>query len=56
MDTIVNFYEEVEDRLLRYAVIIAKTDGQYVFCKHKSRNTLEVPGCLLYTSPSPRDS
>jgi 8-oxo-dGTP diphosphatase len=44
MDTIVNFYEEVEDRLLRFAVIIAKTDGQYVFCKHKSRNTLEVPG------------
>lgn len=44
MDTIVNFYEEVEDRLLRFAVIIAKTGGQYVFCKHKSRNTLEVPG------------
>ena len=34
----------MEDRLLRFAVIIAKTDGQYVFCKHKSRNTLEVPG------------
>lgn len=44
MNTIVNFYEEVDDKLLRFAVIVSKTDGKYVFCKHKSRNTLEVPG------------
>jgi len=41
---IVNFYEEVDDALLKFAVIIAKTAGKYVFCKHKDRNTLEVPG------------
>lgn len=40
----VNFYEAVEDNLLKFAVIIAKTKGQYVFCKHKERDTLEVPG------------
>ena len=44
MGTIVNFYEEVEDALLKFAVIIAKTGDKYVFCKHKSRSTLEVPG------------
>lgn len=40
----VNFYEEVEDELLKFAVIIAETEGKYVFCKHKHRNTLEIPG------------
>lgn len=40
----VNFYESVDDRLLKFAVIIAKTDGKWVFCKHKERDTYEVPG------------
>lgn len=40
----VNFYEEVDDILLKFAVIIAKAEDKYVFCKHKDRNTLEVPG------------
>lgn len=40
----VNFYEEVDDALLRFAVIVAKTEGKYVFCKHRLRDTLEVPG------------
>lgn len=42
--TIVNFYEEADDRLLDFAVIIAKTEDKFVFCKHKDRDTLEVPG------------
>ena len=42
--TIVNFYDEVDDALLRFAVIIATSEGKYVFCKHKARNTCEVPG------------
>ena len=42
--TIVNFYEEVEDELLKFAVIIAKTTEGYVFCKHRDRDTLEIPG------------
>lgn len=40
----VYFYEEVKDDLLKFAVIIAKYNERYVFCKHKERNTLEVPG------------
>ncbi len=40
----VNFYEKVDDQLMKFAVIISKTEGKYVFCKHKDRDTLEVPG------------
>lgn len=40
----VNFYETAEDALLKFAVIIARTGGKWVICKHKERNTYEVPG------------
>lgn len=40
----VNFYDNVDDELLKFAVIIAKTNGKWVFCKHKERETYEVPG------------
>lgn len=40
----VNFYEQVEDEFLKFAVIIAKTNGKWVFCKHKERDTYEIPG------------
>ena len=40
----VKFYENVDDNLLKFAVIIAKTDNKWVFCKHRERNTYEVPG------------
>ena len=40
----VKFYEDVKDELLRFAVVIAKHDGKWVFCKHKERETLELPG------------
>jgi ADP-ribose pyrophosphatase len=40
----VKFYDEVDDSLLKFAVIIAKTEGKWVFCKHKERDTFEVPG------------
>ena len=42
--TKVNFYDKVNDELLKFAVIFAKTDGKWVFCKHRERNTYEVPG------------
>ena len=38
------FYDQIEDELLQFAVIIAKTNGKWVFCKHKERDTYEVPG------------
>lgn len=40
----VKFYDEVADHLLKFAVIAAKTEGKWVFCKHKKRDTLELPG------------
>lgn len=40
----VKFYDKIEDSLLDFAVILAKTDGKWIFCKHKERDTLEVPG------------
>ncbi len=40
----VNFYDHVEDELLKFVVIISKTNGQWIFCKHKERNTYELPG------------
>lgn len=42
--TKVNFYDEVQDELLKFAVIIAVFDGKLVFCKHKKRDTWEIPG------------
>ena len=42
--TKVRFYDHVDDQKLKFAVIITKSNGQWVFCKHKERNTLEVPG------------
>ena len=40
----VNFYDNIDDKMLKFAVIISKTNGKWVFCKHKERDTLEVPG------------
>lgn len=40
----VKFYDQVADNLLKFAVIIAKTEGKWVFCKHKERDTYEIPG------------
>ncbi len=40
----VKFYENIDDNLLKFAVIISKIEGKWIFCKHKERNTYEVPG------------
>lgn len=40
----VSFYDSIDDRLLKFAVIISKYNGKWVFCKHKERNTYEIPG------------
>lgn len=40
----VNFYDTVDDSLLKFAVIISKFDGKWVFCKHRKRDTYECPG------------
>lgn len=40
----VKFYDDIEDSLLKFAVIISKSRGKWVFCKHKERDTYEIPG------------
>jgi len=42
--TNVKFYEKIDDKLLKFAVIISKYDNKWVFCKHKERDTFEIPG------------
>lgn len=40
----VKFYDAVDDSLLKFAVIISKHKERWVFCKHKERETYEIPG------------
>ena len=40
----IKFYDNVDDQLLKFAVIITKSNGKWVFCKHRERDTFEVPG------------
>ena len=42
--TEVKFYDNTVDELLKFAVIITKSKNKYVFCKHKDRDTWEIPG------------
>ena len=35
----VRFYDTVNDELLKFAVIISQSNGKWVFCKHKERDT-----------------
>lgn len=41
---IVKFYKTVEDSCLKFAVILTRSAGKWVFCRHKERDTYEVPG------------
>lgn len=40
----VKFYDSVDDSLLKFAVIVSRSNGKWVFCKHKERDTYEIPG------------
>lgn len=40
----VDFCDFIADELLAFAVIIAKIGGKWIFCKHRERDTYEVPG------------
>lgn len=42
--TKVSFYEDVEDSLLKYAVILAQYQGKWILCRHQNRQTVEFPG------------
>lgn len=40
----VKFHEQVDDHLLKFAVIVSRHDGKWVFVKHRDRSTYECPG------------
>lgn len=40
----VKFLESVDDSLLKFAVIISMSNGKLIFCKHRERDTYEIPG------------
>lgn len=40
----VGFCDSVEDGRLKFAVLIARFDGKWVLCKHRKRDTYELPG------------
>ena len=40
----VRFYDGIADERLEFAVILSRFQGKWVFCKHRNRDTLEVPG------------
>ena len=40
----VKFYDDIDDGLLKFAVIITRTGNKWVFCKHRERDTYESPG------------
>ena len=37
-------YNIADDEKLKFAVIVARSGGRWVFCRHKERSTLEIPG------------
>ena len=40
----VKFYNAIDDKLIKFAVIISKSNGKWVFCKHREWDTYEIPG------------
>ena len=43
-DLRVKFYDTADDNLLEFAVVVSQSNDKWVFCKHKERDTYEVPG------------
>lgn len=41
--TDIKFYENIADELLKFAVIVFKAQNKYAFCKHRNRDTWEIP-------------
>ena len=42
--TAIQYYDNIENDRLKFAVIISRYQNKWVFCKHKERDTYEFPG------------
>jgi 8-oxo-dGTP diphosphatase len=38
------FCDTVDDDLLKFAVVVSRYEGKWVFCKQRGKNTYECPG------------
>lgn len=52
----IEFYDEIAPSLLRFSVIVARSDGKLVLCKHKARDTYEFPGGHIEAGESAEDA
>ena len=46
----------ITDRDLTYVVIVAETKGKWIFCKHKDRDTWEIPGGHIEPGEKPMEA
>lgn len=40
----VKFYDHIADDKIKFAVVVSKSKERWVFCRHRERNTYELPG------------
>ena len=52
-EAVIRFMEKAEDRLVVYALIPCTHQGQWVWCKHRGRDTWEFPGGHLEAGETP---
>ncbi len=38
------FHQAIEDEKIKFAVIAARYKNQWIYCRHRERNTFEIPG------------
>ena len=46
----VRFYDHAEDSLLKFAVIISKSNDKWVYCRHQERTILKLKPMECYTA------
>lgn len=52
----VRFYENADNDLLKFSVIVSRHNNKWVFCKHRERNTYEVPGGHIEPGETPSEA
>lgn len=49
----IQFYDTADEHPIKYAVMVTRYAGKWVFCKQKQRNTYEVPGGHIEAGETP---
>lgn len=49
----VRFYDSVNSEIIKYVVIVSKYKDKWVFCKHRERDTFEIPGGHIEEGETP---